>query len=277
MYTTVLMLLNIMPLILTSENCDKYGILLYEDIGCKPVMNATESCPSRYDCNFSRPKSGCTFKGKNYNPGEDIESELTYSACSIGCRCEDFNFIRCAVLDCPEHLGGYPEPDCLPKYELGKCCATEQICNATAEAKTCQVDGETYSIGAKFYPKNTCFSCICHANFTGEYDEETCMRQNCVAEIYSNEQINQKCAPAYFNFHSDEVLCCPNEFLCPEPTDDIKVVNFQADANATFQCQYGAGELKVGEGFHRRINKYGKDRNLLCECIMPPLVTCREV
>lgn len=261
-----------------SETCDKYGVLLYEDIACEPVKNETETCPSKYACNFNRPKSGCLFKGKNYGPREDITSDLTYSACSIGCRCEDFDFIRCAVLDCPENLGAFNEPGCYPEYELGKCCATGQICNnETTEAKTCKVDGETYQIGQKFYPKNTCFSCVCHENFTGEYDEETCVRQNCVTQIRYTEEINKKCAPAYFNFHSEEVLCCPDEFVCPDPEDFIQVINREADQNSGLECEYGEKKLKLGEGFNRKINKYGKDRNLQCECILPPLVTCKEV
>lgn len=285
--TTSTVTLFLLPMLATiyglSDNCDKLGVLLYEDIGCLPVKNAEETCPSRYDCNLNRPKSGCIFKAKNFSPGEDIESDLTYSGCSIGCRCEDFNFIRCAVLDCPENLGGYGPnfENCYYEYELDKCCSIGQKClNETVlEPKQCKVDGAVYNIGARFYPKNTCLSCVCHENFTeGVYDEQTCSRQNCVAQVHFTEEINRKCAPAYFNFHSDEVLCCPNDFICPDADlDTILMVNHEADTNSTLECDYGEEKLKLGEGFKRSINKYGKDRDIQCECVLPPLVTCREI
>ncbi|KAL1497195.1 hypothetical protein ABEB36_008192 [Hypothenemus hampei] len=262
----------------TSENCDKYGILLYEDIGCEGNVKTEEGgCPSSFKCDFNRPKTGCVLKNINFHPGEAISSNLTYSGCMIGCTCEDFDFIRCAILDCPEYL--YDLKDgCYNEYVLEKCCATGVICkNETDNEKTCQVDDEIYAIGQKFYPKNTCLECVCHENFTGKYDEKTCTRLNCVSQIHYTEEINRKCAPAYFNFRSNEVLCCPDHFICPDPNDFIKWTYDESKKNSTLECEYGNQKLKYGEGFERRVNKLGKDRHLRCECILPPLVTCREV
>ncbi|XP_066250809.1 uncharacterized protein [Euwallacea similis] len=278
---TCLLVVTIIAEVLSESDptaCDKHGVLFYEDMGCESVKIEGQ-CPLKYQCDFNRPKNGCIFKGKNYSPGEDITSDVTYSACQIGCRCEDFDFIRCAVLDCPEAFGGSPGERCYSEYEIGKCCSIGQICpNGTTEEKKCLVDGVNYDRGAKFYPKNTCLTCVCHENFTeGNYDEETCMRQNCAAQIYFTEEINKKCAPAYFNFRSEEVLCCPDDFVCPDPDlDSIRLVNREADPKSELQCQYGTQVLKLGEGFNRKVNKYGKDRQLLCQCSMPPLVTCVE-
>ncbi|XP_050298018.1 uncharacterized protein LOC126737252 [Anthonomus grandis grandis] len=270
MLTKPLLLLLLATVAPTSQNCDKYGVLLYDDIGCSP--STASPCPTEYFCNLTRPENGCTFKGQPLYPGQDIGADLTYSGCEIGCKCEDFNFIRCATLDCPEET--FEEDECYNVYELGRCCATGQKCNST---ETCVVDGTEYKLGQKFYPKNECLTCVCHEDFNGEFDEKTCQKSNCNVQVRFTEELTKKCAPAYFNFHSEEALCCPDTFVCPDKEDFIKVVNFEAETDSGLTCDFGVEKLKLGEGFSRMVNGYGKDRSLGCECVMPPLVTCKEV
>lgn len=259
-----------------AEDCDLYGVLLYEDIGCIPVKTDGKSCPSKYECNLNQLKSGCQFRGKIYEPGKLINEDLTYPGCSIGCLCEGTNSINCAVLDCPEVFEDY-DPSCYFKYALGECCSKERVCNST-ETKKCQVDGSIYKLGQQFYPKNTCFECICNENFAGKYDEETCVRRTCNAQIHYGSQILQNCAPAYFK--DQDVKCCPDDFVCPDASDSLIVVNPIGDKNSNLQdleCFFGDKKLKLGEGLKRTVNKWGKDRNLQCECMLPPFLTCIEI
>ncbi|CAG9767316.1 unnamed protein product [Ceutorhynchus assimilis] len=271
-------LILIIKVCLATDNCDNNAVLFYEDIDCKPIRSDEATCPNRYDCKFSQTKSGCTFKGKTYQIGEGIDSNLTYSACSIGCTCTELNKFTCAVLDCPEFFGAPFEihQNCHHGYTLGKCCSTGQVCNST---KTCEFEGGTYKIGQRFYPNNTCLNCVCHEEFTGAINEKTCIKHNCNTQIHYLEEILKNCAPAYFETQPGKVICCPDDFVCPKADDDIKVVNSTSTGQAKvgFECAYGDRKLKQGEGFNRRVNKYGADRNLQCECLIPPLVTCKEI
>ncbi|XP_030764465.1 kielin/chordin-like protein [Sitophilus oryzae] len=258
-----------------ADDCDQHGVLLYEDLHCKPVKNSEDPCPTSFDCDLAQPKSGCLFKGKIYKPREEIDSDLTYSACQIGCRCGETS-TTCAVLDCPENLGAYREPNCYPKYELGKCCASGSQCENST--KTCTVDGTVYKVGQNFYPKNSCLSCVCHENFQGSYDKETCVRRNCAEELRNAENIRNNCAPAYFRFESEEnALCCPNHWVCPEENDKIEVVDKEPAGKSTLECTFGSKKVPVGEGFKRTVNMWGEDRNLVCQCTIPPFLTCKQL
>ncbi|XP_050297620.1 uncharacterized protein LOC126736999 [Anthonomus grandis grandis] len=274
----VLLVLLIVATVAKAEatNCDSKGILVYEDIGCKPVFkDNNQQCPYKFDCVFAQPKSpgACLFKGRTYKSGEHIDSNLTYSGCSVGCFCTE-GFIHCAVLDCPEYFGGLLQ-GCYHSYELGQCCSTGTICEE--KEKTCEVDGEIYKIGQPFYPKDTCLKCVCHEGFIkGQYDEKTCMKQNCNIQVNYPLNTIQKCAPAYFKFDETtrNALCCPNEFICPDEEESHEVITVEDSSD--LKCTYGNKTLQLGQGFMKKIEKYGKERKLKCECVLPPLLTCKE-
>ncbi|XP_076275162.1 uncharacterized protein LOC143206437 [Rhynchophorus ferrugineus] len=255
-----------------AENCDEKGTLIYKDIRCKPV-NESGGCPTSFDCDFARPRTGCLFKGKVYNAQEEIPSDLTYSSCNVGCFCRETS-ILCAVLDCPEFFNSMLEPGCYPKYELGKCCSTGRVCEDEALSKTCEVERKTYKIGQRFYPKNRCLTCVCHKDFDGTYDEKTCALQNCASELTNAEKIADKCAPVYLKFDKEETaLCCPSEWVCPTDSDKFEVISQET---STGSCIFGSQTVPFGHGFRKTIHKYSADRKIVCECSLPPLLTCKE-
>ncbi|RZC27672.1 hypothetical protein BDFB_013129 [Asbolus verrucosus] len=71
---------------LAAENCDKLGILVYEDLGCTPVYNS-KPCPIKYKCeNWEKLDTNkCHYKGKSYNQGEELPD--TGVPCDNGCSC----------------------------------------------------------------------------------------------------------------------------------------------------------------------------------------------
>ncbi|KAJ8937258.1 hypothetical protein NQ318_020645 [Aromia moschata] len=72
-----------------TENCDKLGILLYEDMACKPTYDKNNSCPVKFDClGLMKSNNNCYFKGRTYRIDEQIDSKLTASSCNLGCFCE---------------------------------------------------------------------------------------------------------------------------------------------------------------------------------------------
>ncbi|KAF7278205.1 hypothetical protein GWI33_008699 [Rhynchophorus ferrugineus] len=256
----------------SAQNCDNKGILIYKDIECKPVTE-NGGCPTSFDCDFARPRSGCLFKGKVYNEREKIPYDLTYSSCNAGCYCRGSS-ILCAVLDCPEFLR-IAHPGCYNKYELGKCCAVGNICGGEASSKKCQVEGKAYKAGQRFYPNDRCLDCVCHENFDGTYDEKTCKTRNCASELYNADKIRERCAPAYLKFDKgDSALCCPNEWICPEPTDRFEIIKQE---NSTGSCYFGSKIVPVGHGFKKEIYKYDAQWKIVCECSVPPLLTCKEL
>ncbi|KAJ8972198.1 hypothetical protein NQ317_011586 [Molorchus minor] len=120
------------PLVSASEQCDELGILLYEDMGCRPIHDKNNTCPSHFDClGLKKSNNNCYFKGKAYKIGQQVDARLTSPSCNLGCFCEkkdDTSRFKCAILDCPEWFGANPKPDCYRKYSLGSCCAVRQLC-----------------------------------------------------------------------------------------------------------------------------------------------------
>lgn len=71
-----------------EENCDKLGVNLYEDLGCKPVIVPDKKCPVKFNCDPFVPKNNtCVFRNRQYNVGDEVDSDLTYDACKVGCIC----------------------------------------------------------------------------------------------------------------------------------------------------------------------------------------------
>ncbi|XP_050298016.1 uncharacterized protein LOC126737251 [Anthonomus grandis grandis] len=273
--------LTTFTLVNPKENCDSYGSLLYEDLRCTAITKDAEPCPRSYTCNLNLSDTGCIYKGTYYAVGMEIGSDLTYSACNIGCHCAAPNNIQCGILDCPEYLEQNPKPECYSTYELGKCCAIGQVCNAPDNRKRCRVDGYTYEVGQEFYPSGTCFSCVCHDRYNGTFDEATCVRRNCASQINHVIEISQYCAPTYLKFGPEalDVLCCPDEYICPETSERMEMIELgtRGVKGEGADCVWGDRKVKFGYGFNKTSSRYGKDRLVQCECVMPPLVTCKQI
>ncbi|XP_060522360.1 von Willebrand factor C and EGF domain-containing protein-like isoform X2 [Cylas formicarius] len=271
---TLAIIIGLLNIVSCDTNCDTLGILLYEDLGCKPVKTEGQDCPEKFECDLVKAnQTACMFKGRTLNDGDEVDTDLTYSSCNVGCHCRSGEF-TCAILDCPEWLGLRAEPNCYLKHELGKCCSTGQICSPPADVQKCKLsDTESYNVGQQFSPRDTCLSCVCPENFSGKLDEKACARRNCAAQLRHSADIEANCAPAYFKYGGN-TLCCPDAWLCPSTSDKIEVVN--SDAAKGLECNYGNQKINLGEGFHRKINQYGQDRDIQCECSLPPLLTCKE-
>lgn len=71
-----------------TENCDKYGTLFYEDIGCKPKFEQGKPCPTSYECGpFTGSNDTCMLSGRLYAAGEPADSSIQGHSCQIGCIC----------------------------------------------------------------------------------------------------------------------------------------------------------------------------------------------
>ncbi|XP_018579101.1 uncharacterized protein LOC108917127 [Anoplophora glabripennis] len=263
----------------SEKSCDTLGTLIYEDLGCRPVKKDGRGCAIQYECDdFTQKNDSCLFRGKTYALNEQIRNELTYGSCSVGCFCENHSGppkFMCAVLDCPEWLGSPIKPGCYRKFELDKCCSVGMNCpsesNPLAE---CSVDGNVYKEGEKFYPKNTCLKCVCGKDWKGRFEQPFCQRSLCNSQINREEELHKKCAHVYF---SKEVLCCPDTWVCPSPSDQITKINNNVESNSDLSCVFGSKTLKLGEGFQTKVSYFGPERDVQCECVVPPLLTCKEV
>lgn len=69
------------------KECDKLGILMYEELGCKPEYDGSK-CPTHFTCgDYKKEPDTCHFAGRKYKVKENIDDEITYRGCSIGCFC----------------------------------------------------------------------------------------------------------------------------------------------------------------------------------------------
>ncbi|KAJ8942464.1 hypothetical protein NQ314_010068 [Rhamnusium bicolor] len=73
-----------------EKNCDDLGVLLYEDLGCRAIKKDGQDCPIKYECDdFTRNKDYCLFRGRNYEVYQQIDNNITYEACNVGCFCNN--------------------------------------------------------------------------------------------------------------------------------------------------------------------------------------------
>uniref|UniRef100_A0A6P7FEU2 Uncharacterized protein LOC114327412 isoform X2 n=1 Tax=Diabrotica virgifera virgifera TaxID=50390 RepID=A0A6P7FEU2_DIAVI len=172
----------------TNDECDKLGILLYEDVGCTPIQAPGKSCPIKYECDLAVRNNTCLFRGKEIST-TTRSTDIDFGRCNVGCFCtEDVPYepddldtaitnifkpdtipvtipgkFTCAILDCPQRLGFPFQKDCYRKYTLDKCCSDGQICpsdeqkiitvNPKAEKSadsTCQYGKKALQLGEGF-------------------------------------------------------------------------------------------------------------------------------
>ncbi|CAH1155869.1 unnamed protein product, partial [Phaedon cochleariae] len=259
-------------------DCDTLGTIIYEDIGCRPVTKEGQNCPVKYDCDTVPRNNTCMFRGRTLSVGQQVDNDLTYDSCNVGCHCRNTGKFECAVLDCPEWLGIHPGPGCYKTYDVNKCCSVGKNCHSAKQTiGECVVDNEKYLEGQKFYPDNTCLKCVCPKEFNGKLEAPHCKRTRCSSQIRHSQDIANNCAP-YYDTTKDGVICCPDAWVCPTPTDKIITVNPNADKSSDLTCKFGDKTLKLGEGLESKVNYYdGSTKKARCECILPPLLTCRQI
>ncbi|XP_017777689.1 PREDICTED: protein NEL-like [Nicrophorus vespilloides] len=265
-------------LITGDPNCDKMGLLLYEELGCNPVFaEDNNSCPISYDCKkYERSLQQCTYQGRTYFPGEDIDKDILNPSCHAGCQCVNKTnhkcSIQCAILDCPEYMEPPLDSDCFYSYSLNTCCSEKIICEPFDGLAVCEVDGSEYYEGQRFNPSGTCMNCVCQKGFNGKYEAPFCTRKKCGFEIRHAEAVEQNCAPVYFVSEGEEALCCPQNFICPLETDEI-IARPNAPQNDGI-CKFGDKSIKFDEKIVRYLYQWGKTRTVECVCDVPPLLTC---
>ncbi|CAG9819071.1 unnamed protein product [Phaedon cochleariae] len=276
-YISILIALVILYEVEAATNCDTLGTLVYEDIGCRPVMQEGHDCPIRYDCNFERKKHTCNFRGRSIPMSQLIGNEHNYTTCESYCYCNSRGFFICPATDCCENIGEPLGPGCYWRYKIGACCSDGQICpSGDKTLGQCEVNGKIYYEGARFSAPNTCSDCICSKHFNGTLEAPDCIRRNCASQIHDYKAIASNCAP-YYHVSGEEILCCPNRWICPTTSDQIVTVNPDADIHSDLNCRFGEKTMKLGEGLHTKVVHWGKIKNAKCECILPPFLTCKPM
>ncbi|KAJ3656141.1 hypothetical protein Zmor_015239 [Zophobas morio] len=259
-----------MFVISVGKECNELGILLYEDLGCTPEYNVDQDCPTKYTCKGLEPSTDhCIFRGRSYADKETVNDTFSYGTCRLGCYCttnDDNPRFQCAVLDCPEWLGGRPREGCYSKYSLGKCCSTGSVCPPFDDTDTCVVEGNEYKVGQKFWPSHTCLECVCQKGFIkGKFEAPFCQSRLCGEQLDRHgPSIQASCAPLYGKHESRGIVCCPKDWICP---DGNETINGEIKSEET--CKFGNTTVKVGQYFERS--------NTRCECVIPPLLKCIEV
>ncbi|CAH1102696.1 unnamed protein product [Psylliodes chrysocephalus] len=259
-----------------EENCNYHGHLIYEDLGCKPVTKDGHACPVEYTCNFEIKNNTCNFRGRNLPLHEKLTDDDTYAACIVGCYCQSTDKFTCAILDCPEWLGVPVKFGCYRKYQVGKCCSVGQICpTESTPSAECKTSEGKFVEGQRFHPANTCLECVCNKGYEGKNEPPFCRKQMCAAEVRHSEEVHKYCAPHYDGTDT-KALCCPDGWVCPSENDKELPANPEVTVS-DLKCKYGDKTLKLGERIQGQFKWYdGSLRDSQCECIVPPLLTCRE-
>ncbi|XP_044252707.1 uncharacterized protein LOC123003782 isoform X1 [Tribolium madens] len=261
-----------------SKKCDNLGILLYEDMGCSPHYEESNPCPTRYACHgLESSEKHCFYKSKIYEIGEIVDNQISNGSCYQSCRCtkekESANF-HCAILDCDEWLDSPIGHGCYRQYSLDDCCASGQSCPPYNNVAKCIIDGKEYKEGERFYPEKTCLRCICQKGFKGKLEEPFCKRKTCDVQLEKSVQdFYQACAPLYGP--KGEVLCCPFGWICPDGSENIQGRNKTDNT-----CKFGKKYLKIGDSVEKLNVKNGFGeiiKKIVCECVVPPLLTCNVV
>ncbi|CAG9828911.1 unnamed protein product [Diabrotica balteata] len=260
-----------------DSQCDNHGTLVYEDMHCTPVMKEGHKCPVEFKCDLEAKSNTCRFRNRDIPVGSSLSDNDTYSACTVGCSCQENHSFECAELDCPENEAPGPtRSDCYLKYKLGECCSVGTMCARKDNPAECKVNGATVMEGEEFYPQNTCLSCVCGKGFTGKYTSEFCQRRSCLEQVHNSDKIKENCAPFYL-YDNDKPLCCPHSWVCQASSNVTRIAaNPKADQNTGLTCKFGSDTYKLGERMETVFKSYDVTRRVQCECMLPPFLTCRQ-
>ncbi|CAH0564350.1 unnamed protein product [Brassicogethes aeneus] len=256
-----------------ASNCDKMGVLLYQDMDCKPIYYGKTACPALYSCQGIKPTKKCCYY-RNQCVLEEPANTTYGPPCSFGCFClKDRLEFACPVVDCaPQVYNDTPSaPGCYKASDLNQCCYFKEICPPFSHIK-CKVDGVIYKEGQQFTPKNTCWNCVCQKGWRGVNEAPFCQRRRCGVQLRDQTEVQQACAPGYLKKDSiGHTLCCPSTWLCPEEGDKIL-----GSSNGDDICTFGNTTLKTGQFINKSKANYGTKNYYKCECSLPPLLTCVE-
>ncbi|XP_068914613.1 uncharacterized protein [Tenebrio molitor] len=256
-----------------GENCDNLGINIYEDLACKPVNKGGE-CPASYDCTLQAPSSDqCVVRGHLYNVGDSIPRTTSRFNCEFGCRCNRPD-VSCPQWGCGDWAGVPPLAEgCYRKYDLEACCSTGIVCPPFNDTTTCVVDGVEYKAGERFFPKDSCYACLCQKGFNGKFEAPYCKRSGCDAQVKHQSATQKSCAPLYIKRTGDgDKKCCPREWTCPDGSEVIKSSGKKSDST----CKFGEKIFQIGDSFEKEIQYLFRPLKIKCECKVPPLLICQE-
>lgn len=77
----------------------------------------------------------------------------------------------------------------------------------------CNLDGNVYKEGEKFFPKESCSVCLCEKGFNGTIENVPyCRRRSCGVQLSHQEAVQGSCAPLYRK--QTVVRCCPHAWVC---------------------------------------------------------------
>lgn len=126
----------------------------------------------------------------------------------------------------------------------------------------CQFGNKSYAEGEKFYPQNSCYSCLCTKNFKNVPVEmnPSCKKIDCGISIWSNNKVRKGCAPIYYGNNG----CCPIDWRCPKYNDRI----LKKASDSTYKCEFGKLKSNVGAVIN------SNDKCVTCKCLLPPIISC---
>ncbi|XP_018562550.1 uncharacterized protein LOC108904460 [Anoplophora glabripennis] len=261
-------------------SCDHLGTILYEDLGCKPVFEPGNSCPTQYSCTpFKTYKETCLFRGKRYNINEKVDDSLIMENCFYDCKCVDpvgYDKYKCGIKNCTEWSMSYNSTLCYKQYVPEQCCAVGTICmHQGKQIYECEFEGRRYKEGEIFVPSNSCSKCSCRKGFRGIVEEPFCKRSLCATQVVDYEELGNHCAPLYLPLPGQTALCCPNDWVCHSENDTIVSLSPNVNKKTNLACNFGPKMVNLGEGVVKNISYFGMDMKVTCECVLPPLMTCK--
>ncbi|UYV81803.1 hypothetical protein LAZ67_20002499 [Cordylochernes scorpioides] len=154
--------------------------------------------------------AACVYKNQTYELGESVPTSNPCRLCS--CR-QDFSTglpsLSCISKECPHNFRPYP-PGCYGIYVPERCCPVRTQCNGEEEAvATCELDGQTYQLGQKMYPRDSeCQTCICTEDWD-PVNRTGCSVVECLLETQLH-YLRRGCVPVYH-----DKVCCPIDYHCP--------------------------------------------------------------
>ncbi|KAF5293347.1 hypothetical protein FQA39_LY02832 [Lamprigera yunnana] len=251
------------------DDC-KLPTFLYESFKCKPVCSTLDDCPTSYDCSMiSKHKDKCYYNGNYYSNNENAQDDVTWEKC-FGCTCDisdDGSQFYCYSGSCRSPL---ISAGCVLKRKLGHCCTSDIIC---APYKECTIINTTFTedFGGLYnrleHPTEKCTKCSCEEG-SDKIVGVKCQKQYCTDLLKSHHEVKRMCAPLY---ESTNYSCCPSQWLCPS---DVKFDTIApSDGGQGQQCVFG--KQLIGKN-KKHFTQYD-ERKVVCECLLPPFITCAFV